>query len=139
MRKTLLKNKGQTIVEISLILPLLVVLVGAAVDWGLAFFVSHVVQNAVREGARVAVTKSSMTKASIQNVVKDRIPQTPLFADFRDSAAITVTCTGTPPFITVQTTGSFNYMFLRLIGFTNSTITRSAKMRPEIETCPSIT
>src|SRR5262245_8410882 len=105
------------------------ILVGAAVDWGLLFFVSHVVQNAVREGARVAVTQSSMTKASIQNVVKDKIPQTPLFADFRNSAAITVSCAGTPPFITVQTTGSFNYIFMRLIGFTNTTITRSAIMR----------
>jgi Flp pilus assembly protein TadG len=133
------RNKGQTIVEITLILPLLLLLVGAAVDWGLLFFVSHVAQNAVREGARVAVTKTSMTKASIENVVKDKIPQTPLFADFRNSAAITVSCTGTPPFITVQTTGSFNYMFMRLIGFTYTTITRSAIMRPEFETCPSIT
>ncbi|TMA10347.1 MAG: pilus assembly protein, partial [Deltaproteobacteria bacterium] len=59
MKKILLKNKGQTIVEVALILPLLVILVGAAVDWGLTFFVSHVAQNAAREAVRAAVTQTT--------------------------------------------------------------------------------
>jgi hypothetical protein len=134
------KKKGQTLVEVTLILPLLVLLVGAAVDWGLLLFVSHVAQNAVREGARVAVTRTSMTEASIATEVSNRIPDTPLFADFRNN--VDVSCeTGTPPFIKVVTNGNFNFMFMRLIGFTNTPITRTATMRYERidNACPSIT
>jgi len=136
----LFKKKGQTLVEVTLILPLMLLLVGAAVDWGLLFFVSHVAQNAVREGARVAVTKTSMTKASIIAEVDNKIPDTALFSDFRNS--VDVSCAaGTPPFITVVTNGNFNFMFMRLIGLTTTNISRSAKMRYEREAdkCPAIT
>jgi Flp pilus assembly protein TadG len=137
------KKKGQTLVEVTLILPLVVLLVGAAVDWGLLLFVSHVAQNAVREGARVAVTKTSMTEASSAAAaeINSRIPETPLFADFRGSVDVSCTATGIPRFITVATSGNFNFMFTRLIGFTNTTISRSASMRYERfdDRCPSPT
>ena len=46
-------HRGQAIVEFALILPFLLVIVGGIVDWGLAFFVGQVIENASREGARV--------------------------------------------------------------------------------------
>src|SRR5688572_28171984 len=45
--------KGQTVVEFTLLLPLIVVLVGGLTDAGLAFYVGTSMQNAVREGARL--------------------------------------------------------------------------------------
>ena len=142
--RRLFERKGQTLVEVILILPLMLLLVGAVVDWGLLFFVSHVTQNAVREGARVAVTKTSMTKASIIAEVDNKIPDTPLFSDFRNSVDVLCPTPGSPfspAFITVVTNGNFNFMFMRLIGFTTTNISRSATMRyeREIGTCPSIT
>ena len=50
------KSKGQAIIEFAVILPLLLILIGGAVDFGFAFFVSSVVQNAARDGARVGAT-----------------------------------------------------------------------------------
>src|SRR3989442_13814717 len=54
---SLLRNlKGQSFVELTLLLPFLLALVGGASDLGLAFFADHIAQNAAREGARRAAT-----------------------------------------------------------------------------------
>ena len=45
-------HRGQAFVEFALILPFLLVIVGGIIDWGLAFFVGQVIENASREGAR---------------------------------------------------------------------------------------
>src|SRR5215470_17958838 len=87
------RSRGQTLVEVTLIIPLLIVLVGAAVDWGLVFFVSHVTQNAVRSGARLAVTLNTpVSLATVRTEVKRVIPDTALFSAFRTNANITVNC-----------------------------------------------
>lgn len=49
-------SKGQSLVEFALILPFLLLLIGAVIDFGLAFFVSQMIENAARDGARVAAT-----------------------------------------------------------------------------------
>src|SRR5713226_7187478 len=131
-------SKGQAVVEVSLIIVLLIALVGAAVDWGLGLFVSHVVQNGVREGARLAVTQYPTVDSTcvdpttcVKGVVQRVIPNTPLFSGFRNVASISISCStsGGSPFVTVQTSGSFNFIFLRLLGFTTSMpISRSAAM-----------
>lgn len=136
------KSKGQTLVEVSLILPLLVILVGAAVDWGLGLFVSHVVHNAAREGVRAAVTQTSTSKIAVeaQTQAQAVIPDSPLFSSFRNAANISVTPpSGTCPNleVTVTISGPFNFAFLRLVNafigaFPASVqITRSSTMRWE--------
>src|SRR5262245_38626164 len=143
-RKTRGKTtRGQTIVEVTLIIPLLITLVGAAVDWGLVFFVSHVVQNAVRSGARLAVTKATPFSATtVKDEVRRVIPDTSLFSGFRNTATIQVTCVaGTPPFLKVQTTGVFSFYFMRIMGLSTITLTRDATMKYErsLSVCPTIT
>jgi Flp pilus assembly protein TadG len=145
--KAVRRNQGQALVEITLIFPLLVMLVGAAVDWGLAFFVSHVVQNAAREATRTAVTQTSISKPAIDAKVQAIIPNTPLFSSFRDAANITVTGpSGSCPNqeVTVEISGSFNFIFLRLVNTfigafpASVSIARSSTMRWERQpvTCP---
>lgn len=134
------KSKGQTLVEVSLILPLLVILVGAAVDWGLGLFVSHVVQNGVREGVRIAVTQyPTVDSTSVGSVVNSVIPDTPLFSGFRDVTNVSCSTSGGLPSVTVQTRGTFNFIFLRLLGFTNMSISRSATMYYERESTCTVT
>ena len=55
-KRQLGNHRGVSIVEFALVLPLLLAFLGFTVDFGLAFFVSHMAQNAAREGARLAVT-----------------------------------------------------------------------------------
>ncbi len=135
MTKTSKSNsRGQGIVEFTLVLPLLLVLVGGATDWGLGFFVSHVVQNASREGARIAVTLPNLTAndARVLAAVNSKIPGISLFSGF--------TVTSTTPAgplcgqeVTVQVAGSYSFSFLRLLGFTTIPISRATTMRYELQ------
>jgi len=52
----LCKSKGQAITEFALILPFLLLLLGGIMDFGFAFFVGQMAENAAREGARVGAT-----------------------------------------------------------------------------------
>lgn len=151
-----LNAKGQTIVEVTLIFLFMVLMVGAAVDWGVGLFVSHVVQNAVREGARVAVTQAPTVSATaVKSVVQSVIPNSPIFSAFSANNSINVcptndattpcasaTCTTPGPFLVrVETSGTYNFTFLRLLGFSQMSITRDASMRYErsITNCPTVT
>jgi Flp pilus assembly protein TadG len=46
-------ERGAAVVEFALVLPLLLMLVLGAIDWGWYFYLREVVTNAAREGARV--------------------------------------------------------------------------------------
>src|ERR1700751_2256945 len=47
------KQMGQSIIELTLITPLLLIALYIPADFGVAFLTAHLVQNAVREGARI--------------------------------------------------------------------------------------
>jgi Flp pilus assembly protein TadG len=113
------KSKGQALTEFALILPLLIVIVGGAVDFGLLFLVSNVVQNASREGVRVAVTLPgpivTPTDPRIDSAVKAKYPEVGLFSG--------LTVTNTEPTgavcqqdMSVTVSGvTYNYIFLGLV------------------------
>src|SRR6516165_824936 len=46
-------QKGQSIIEISLITPLLLIALYIPADFGVAFYLGNLTQNAAREGARI--------------------------------------------------------------------------------------
>ena len=53
------RERGAVAVEFALVLPILLLLVLAGIDWGYYFFAGQIVANAAREGARVgALTRS---------------------------------------------------------------------------------
>ncbi len=53
-------ESGQTLVEFSMVLPIMLVLIFALVDFGRAFHTWLVVTNAAREGARTAAVQQDM-------------------------------------------------------------------------------
>src|SRR5438034_2884735 len=53
-RKRLLNKRGQSIVEMALITPLLLAVLYVAFDFGIAYFTAHYTQNAAREATRYA-------------------------------------------------------------------------------------
>src|SRR5689334_6363107 len=93
-------KKGQALIEFAFILPFLLVIVGGIVDFGLAFFVGQVIENAAREGARAgAVVRPVITGGfpteeegtctvpcdsgpSILKVASTKIPDVSLFNGF---------------------------------------------------------
>jgi Flp pilus assembly protein TadG len=48
------KESGQTLVEFALVLPILLILIFGAIEFGRVFHATHVITSAAREGARVA-------------------------------------------------------------------------------------
>jgi Flp pilus assembly protein TadG len=57
-------GRGVSVVEFALVLPLLLGLVFAIVDFGLYFFIQHTVQFATREGVRLALVGRTLNDAA---------------------------------------------------------------------------
>lgn len=65
------RERGTALIEFTLILPLLLLLTVAAVDFGRAFFVKSVVEQAAREGVRLrAVTSAADSALVTQRVLE---------------------------------------------------------------------
>ena len=121
-------QRGQSIVEISLITPLLLVALYIPFDFGIAMFMGNLTQNAAREGARIGsglqktggssapFTFNSTEAVVVKNEVFNRMPA------FVKNKTVTVnfyegsTCM---EFIEVTANGEYNfflYQLLRLFG-----------------------
>ena len=156
-RKLLLNKRGQSMVEIALITPLLLAALYVAMDFGSLFFTGQYTQNAVREASRIgsimpdcAIDSSIACVGTNANascpgsatglgtIVKeacDRLPK------LLNGQKVTVTLTGTynPAICTreIQVTASGTYTYglyrvMALIGMsvpTTTGVTRSADAR----------
>jgi TadE-like protein len=152
-KKLFLGRRGQSIIELTLITPLLLAALYIAMDFGIMFFTTHYTQTAVREASRIGsilpdcatgvtppcvgtVTEpcSGATAAVVQEACK-RIPKR------LSGATVTVTLTGLyyPATcmreVRVAASGIYNYGLYRamaLVGMavpTNPVITRIATGR----------
>ncbi len=134
----LLNRKGQSIVEISLITPLLLIALYVPADFGVAFFTAHLTQNAVREAARIGASKDPFVNTDIQNEALSRMPAglTSPTATATLHAAGAADCAR---FVEVVGQGNYTYglyKVLRMFGGTvpdNIQITRRAWMRYEFQ------
>jgi len=125
-------QRGTALIEFTLVLPLLLVMTVAAVDFGRAFFVKNVVSQAAREGVRLRAVSSSADSA----LVRTRV------LDVCNAANVTVSqldITGPDAArqVSVKVTAEFNWIFpgvFNLFGanFTNPmSLTGEAVMRNE--------
>lgn len=66
-------QKGAAAVEFAIVLPLLVLLMGGIIEFGIILYDQQVINNATREGARAAVNPlpSKLTADAIQQIVVD--------------------------------------------------------------------
>ena len=143
------RDKGQSIVEISLMTPLLLVMLYIPADFGVAFFMGNLTSNAAREGARIgsglgktggtgsAIDYSGTEAATVKTEVFARMP------NFLTNKRITVKFyegTGCMEFIEVTAQGDYNfflYQVMNLFGgsIQNSvTISRTTQMRYNYQT-----
>ena len=142
--KISLNSKGQSIVEISLITPILLAALLVPADFGIALFTAHLTQNAVREAARIAVsdpTKSpfdNTAAAAVRTETTGRLPARLTSPDvivrYYSTGAATPPATQCMTFVEVRAQGNYDiwfYQVLRLFGATvNPTvsITRTTRM-----------
>ena len=135
-------QRGQSIVEISLITPLLLITLYIPVDFGISFFMGNLTQTAAREGARIAsglpksgevpnLFFSSAEANTVKTEVINRLP------NYLTNKTVTVTFySGTACMESVQVTaeGQYRfsmYQFMKLFGGNAPdalTISRSTQM-----------
>jgi Flp pilus assembly protein TadG len=138
-----LKNQsGQSIVEISLITPLLLIALYIPADFGVAFFIGNLTQTAAREGARIGsgLQKTGKFPDLVYDSKEADTVKTEVFSRMPSALtgkSVTVTFyTGTAcmEFLEVTASGNYNYFLyqlIRLFGGTapNSvTISRTTQM-----------
>lgn len=136
-------QKGQSIVELTLIVPLLLIALYVPFDFGMAIFAGHVTQNAVRDGARIASRTRSLDNTAATGVadqVWDRLPD--LLNDASKQVLVRY-YSGAPAncaaFVEVTASGTYNfslYKFMRLFGLSapdTMSITRTTRMRYEFQ------
>ena len=138
----LVRQKGQSIVEMTLLTPLLLVALYIPADFGIGLLTAHLTQNTVREAARIAVsTKDPFNTAAANSVADDAVDNLP---SRLTSPTVTVEYYGTGTAnclqsVEVSAQGTYNfflYQLMRILGLPapNSTvITRGTRMRYEFQ------
>ena len=141
-------KRGQALIEFAFILPFLLVIIGGIVDFGLAFFIGQVIENAAREGARAGAvvrpvgggfpsgeegscTVPCGSGPSILQVASDKIPNVALFSGFTLESKFTNSPNLNEDAVQVTVEGTHGWFLLQLIGFDPITISRTAEMRWE--------
>ena len=145
------KQRGQSLVEITLITPLLLGALTVAVDFGIAFYMGNLIAVAAREGARIgsqleksdkvdatnpdfAVTDAAIISNKIQNILPKYLTARQVVITFyEDDAGV-----GPPACsesIQVQVSGNYNFSLYRLMNLLGAdaplsrTLTRSTRLR----------
>jgi len=138
-------SRGQSIVEISLITPLLLVALYIPMDFGIAFFVSNITGTATRDSARIGSelgksggdpSNRNFTNADADIVRNAVVPHLPAYLTGR---SVTVQFYEDTPVnclevIEVTASGSYSFFFYRLLRLLGAnvadtqTISRTAQM-----------
>jgi Flp pilus assembly protein TadG len=132
-RTRLAGQRGTALIEFALVLPILIVLTFMVVDFGRAFFVKNLLDQASREGARrLAVGTDNASAISITKFVAS--------ASGLDSSRVTVTALNPDPSgpnqVRITATTTFNWLYPGLLSYlglarSNPTLTGTCAMRRE--------
>jgi Flp pilus assembly protein TadG len=92
-------DRGQTIVEFALILPIFILVLVGIVDFGRAVYASSTIQNAAREAVRVAIVDQNVTvieTEAIEQAVALHLGAADVEVTFLDDDYTTGPCSTTP-------------------------------------------
>ena len=120
-------QRGQAIVEIAVVTPLLLIALYIPADFGIAFFIGNLTQTAAREGARIGstlqknsdLTYDSTQVSTIRTEVFNRLP------NLLSNRAVTVkfyTGTSCMEFVEVTAEGRYHYFLYKLMRMFGATV-----------------
>ena len=152
-KDVLLKNqKGATVVEFAIILPLLLLLIFGIIEFGLFLFNRHMITNAVREAARagIVVRIPRLSDNDIETIARNYCEQylvtfgtgtlnipLPLLREDESGNPLGVDEDGNAilgrfgDILIVEATYNYDWLFLSNIGIGSKTIQAIARMRME--------
>ena len=142
-----LNRKGQSIVELALITPIVLVALYVPFDFGVSIYAGHLTQNVARDGARRAATKATdlfdnALATTLATQIAGNLP--PLLSSGSTTKQVTVNYYATggancAQSVEVIAQGMYNFFWYRLIGFlglapsSSIPIIRTTKMRYEFQ------
>jgi Flp pilus assembly protein TadG len=131
------RSNGQSIVELTLIVPLVLAILYIPADFGIAFFTAQLVQNATREAARIGASMNPFVPATVENEATKRLP-----AGKFVTSSVSATLNGSSSStcmrrVVVSVSGSYNLFWYQLLNLvvpgavvdTSIPITRNTAMR----------
>jgi Flp pilus assembly protein TadG len=125
-------RKGQSLVEIALITPLVLIALMIPIDFAIMFNVAHHLQNSVREAARIAAATNPYDDAAMESDLQARLAGYNWTAKSVELRTGAVGCTQT---VVATATISYPFFFYRMMNWfganiqTSQTITRETRMR----------
>ena len=127
------RERGQSLVETAIVLPVLFLLLAAVIDFGRAFDAYIVLTNAAREGARFGSVKPDLTEAEVKQLVVDDVvgsgTNVTQMTDFTAEQNVTVEGqTADSDVVKVTVTYDFDLWFGGFIGLPQLTLTKEASM-----------
>ena len=131
-RKQKRRERGQSLVETAVVLPILLLLVAAIVDFGRAFDAYIVLTNAAREGARFGSTNPELPEDDVKQLVVDNVLGSGTnITQMTGFTAANVTVEGQvegSEEVKVTVTYQFDMWFGRMIGIPQLTLTKVSEM-----------
>jgi Flp pilus assembly protein TadG len=129
------RQRGQSIIEITLITPLLLIALYIPADFGIGFYMGNLVQNAAREGARIGsglqksaeksgdpLTFGSTQANTVKEAVFNRLPGVSSRFEKRLVTVKFYTGTTCMNFIEVTAQGDYNFFLYQLMGLFGITV-----------------
>jgi len=125
-RSTGVRERGQALVEFAMILPIMLLLICALVDFGRAYYTWLMVTNAAREGARVGATQQP--ESAINARILDSI-------DGLDGSELTINVTNAqgPRGEPINVDLTYNFEFVTPISSLLALVGGDALAEPQIE------
>ena len=122
-------ERGQSLVETALVLPILILILAIVIDAGRLFDAAIVLVQAAREGARFATVQPALTDEEVQELVRDDVlgsgTNITHMADFsKDHVTIARGATA----VTVTVAYDFPLWFGGVLGLSTVTVTRQGVM-----------
>jgi len=131
-KETKRRERGQSLVETAIVLPILLLLVAAVVDFGRAFDAYIVLTNAAREGARFGSVNPELSETGVKDlVVADVLGSGTNITQMTGFTTDNVTVEGQAPgseVVKVTVTYQFDLWFGGIIGISDVTLTKASEM-----------
>lgn len=115
------RERGAAAVEMALVMPILILLIGGIIDFGRAFMTQVIVTNAAREGTRVAVVTKDYSQVGNITIraqaAADLDPLTSAVVQVKNNLNDDKACTTTATTVTVTVSAPFKWYFLGFLPF----------------------
>jgi Flp pilus assembly protein TadG len=128
------QERGQSLLEFAVIFPILILILMAIADLSLLYLTINTVEHASREGARMAVKLDDLTAndSRVITQVDNLIPDNGQYTGFTTITNTAVGDCSSTDQVSVTVSGTYDFVALNIIGFTQLNLSFPTEMRYEL-------